>query len=1419
MPPATATPNGPGHVSNAPSVDPAVLGYWRERLANLPYPQLPTDYPRPVKQQMVEGEETLLLDDKTCRSILHFSLDADVKPFTTVLAAFTILVHKYTREEDIVIGSSSSNYNPLVLRLGVNGESTLRDVVLHARDVEEAANKNDIPFDALLETLRAADSNAASHLPASATAQDERASSSLMPLFQIRFFNVVDVASHTLDAAQSCDWTVYLEQLADSKRLLPLKLRAIYNTVLFSRERMAEMLRQLELMLLHMTRSAHLTVLDTSILTEVSRPALPDPNVKLDDTWFGAIHDRFSARAALHPDRTAIVQGESEVFTYRQLDELSNRVANHLIRHGIQVEDVVALYAHRSAALVVAIMGILKAGATFTVIDPAYPVQRQIIYLSVAKPRAVITLRLAGALDDEVQTYIDKELSVVCQLRGLSPLVDTPELEAALAPDATTNPGVSVGPDSVGTLSFTSGSTGIPKAVRGRHISLTHFYPWMMTEFGQDENHRFTMLSGIAHDPIQRDIFTPLFMGASIHIPSADDIANPGQLAAWMARHGCTCTHLTPAMGQLLTANASAQMKDLRLAFFVGDVLTRRDVMRLQALAPNVRVINMYGTTETQRAVSYLSVLNDAASMERRKEILPAGRGMKDVQLLIFNRNPPVDGGAASAAAVAATVTLAGVGELGELYVRSPHLSKGYLGLPEQTAEKFIVNPFNAKDPTDRLYATGDLGRYMPDGTVECIGRADDQVKIRGFRIELKEIDTYLGQHPHVRENVTLVRRDANEEKTIVSYFVPVNPHPVPAPDGYDIDAIRAFLKEKLPSYAIPTVFFPLTRMPLTPNGKIDRNKLPFPDRAVLFAQTGAGSAQEDSTLTPLQRELMQLWESVLGRPVRVDDNFFDVGGHSILATRLTFQLRQALRRELPLNLLYQYPTIRSISSALDAVECDPAALLTDSSREHAEELNIEAEVVLDATVVKAAAAAAPLDLAKSVTSPTNIFLTGATGFLGCFLLQSLLSKHSAATVHTLVRGSSVASARDRLLKNMAANGFWTSSENPAVVEQETSRVNVIVGDLAEPLFGLEAAAFDALAAKIDVVIHNGALVHWVYPYSKLKSMNVDGTVEALRLAVTHHIKPLHFVSSTSVFDSLHYLHRNEPVLEQEPLEGGPGLSVGYAQSKWVAERILMLARDTHQWPITILRPGYILGHSKSGVTNTDDYLVRLIKGCIQLGKAPRMRNKVNMCSVDFVASAIAHIATQPAALGKVFHFANPHLFRFSDLFGLLRVYGYDIQFEDYIEWREGLMKMTLESRNNALYPLLHFVLDDLPTRSKSPKLDTTQLYATLENSGIECRPMQDLLGIYLSYLVDTGYLEPPTIRPTSNTLNNAPALSPAAATSILLNSGQPAIQPARASSPIALDNNLPVIVRPLPQIAGQPKPQGVVTRSDRPQN
>lgn len=575
-------------------------------------------------------------------------------------------------------------------------------------------------------------------------------------LYRVAFYHSLDTSQETIFTLNTTDLIVHLSSGNHSKsngtngidhKVAP-RLSAIYNQRLFSSARISFILEQLLQIVKSAAADPQRSVGHLNLVTEAQREILPDPEKDLHwDAFGGAIHDIFSANAEKHPERLCVVETASNSsphreFTYGQIHWASNVLAHHLIKSGVQRGEVVMIYAYRGVDLVVAVMGVLKAGGTFSVIDPLYPPDRQIIYLTVAQPRALINLRKAtqeaGQLSEKVRLFIANDL----QLR-----VEIPSL--ALGDDGTVLGGdingedlfsnqqelgarltnIVIGPDDIPTLSFTSGSEGIPKGVRGRHFSLAYYFPWMAQRFGLREHDRITMLSGIAHDPIQRDIFTPLFLGAQLLVPSKDDIQYE-RLAEWMQKYGATVTHLTPAMGQILVGNASAEFATLHHAFFVGDVLIKRDCRALQRLAPNVRIVNMYGTTETQRAVSYYEIPSfndDSTYLENMKDVIPAGKGMsEDVQLLVVNRADPTN--------------LCGVGEVGEIYVRAGGLAEGYLGQQELTEKKFKPNWFvdpqkwvvrdeerkaSSKEQRwrefflgsrDRLYRSGDLGRYTPSG-------------------------------------------------------------------------------------------------------------------------------------------------------------------------------------------------------------------------------------------------------------------------------------------------------------------------------------------------------------------------------------------------------------------------------------------------------------------------------------------------------------------------------------------------------------------------------------------------------------------------------------------------------------------------------------------------------------------------------
>ncbi|KAI9040973.1 L-aminoadipate-semialdehyde dehydrogenase [Aspergillus affinis] len=1391
------------------------LERWAQRLQNLTVSPLTRDYPDTQNQELpkrsIEAFESLKISKDSLSQLQKVSGSAS--GFTVFLTAFVVLVARLTGDEDIAIGTNSSeDGRPFVLRVPIDSSETFLQLFAKVQAAFNQGSSDVVPLGSLRSYIQ------------------EKTKSERSPIF-FRFaaYDAPAVSQeYPANTFETTDLVVNVASLSGDS--LAAELGAFYNQRLFSSARIATVLQQLARIVENATSDPEQAIGRIDFMTPDQQALLPDPTADLKWSKFrGAIHDIFAENAKKHPEKLCVVETKSErsphrEFSYQQINEASNILGHHLVQSGIERGDVVMVYAYRGVDLVVAVMGILKAGATFSVIDPAYPPERQCIYLDVARPRALINIEKAtkdsGELSDKVRAFINENLQLRTEvpalalqddgsLRGGS--IEGQDVLANQVPLKTQSVGVVVGPDSTPTLSFTSGSEGRPKGVRGRHFSLAYYFPWMSETFKLNPNDRFTMLSGIAHDPIQRDIFTPLFLGAQLLVPAREDIQNE-RLAEWMQEYGATVTHLTPAMGQILVGGASAQFPTLHHAFFVGDILIKRDCRSLQGLAPNVNIVNMYGTTETQRAVSYYEIPSYSSHegfLDTMKDVIPAGRGMLDVQMLVVNRFEPS--------------RICAIGEVGEIYVRAAGLAEGYLGSAELNQKKFINNWFvdpkvwTEKDqaeaqnstepwrqfyvgPRDRLYRSGDLGRYTPTGEVECSGRADDQVKIRGFRIELGEIDTHLSRHPLIRENVTLVRRDKFEEPTLVSYIVPdmskwaawLQEKGLQDDDSAEgmvgmlrrfrplRDDARELLRSKLPTYAVPTVFIPLKRMPLNPNGKIDKPALPFPDTAELSAAAPRRRSSVLQALSETEQELTQIWakriSNVTARMIGPDDSFFDLGGHSILAQQMFFDLRRKWRGiDISMNAIFRSPTLRAFATEIDRL-LSLDSLTTSDSKDAAAAEASEAlkqpndEYSKDAReLVNTLPASFPERTEDILSGEPTVFLTGGTGFLGAHILRDLLTRKSpSAKVVALVRGKTEQQALDRIRSTCRAYGFWD--------EAWTSRLQCVCGNLGEPRLGLSEALWDDLTKRVDAVIHNGALVHWVYPYSTLKPANVLGTIDALKLCATGKPKQFSFVSSTSVLDSDHYVEESERsiaaggagISEDDDLAGSSvGLGTGYGQSKWASE---YLVREAGRRGLkgSVVRPGYVLGDSQTGTTNTDDFLIRMIKGCIQLSSRPNINNTVNMVPVDHVARVVIAGAFQPACkpIGVAQVTGHPRL-RFNQFLGALQLYGYDVPQVDYVPWSTSLEEYVnsgehddLESQH-ALMPLFHFVVSDLPSNTKAPELDDKYAAASLRAdaawSGVDASAgagvTEELVGLYVSYLVAVGFLPAPPASSTARPL------------------------------------------------------------------
>ncbi len=580
----------------------------------------------------------------------------------------------------------------------------------------------------------------------------------------------------------------------------------------------------------------------------------------------------FAAQVAQSPKRVALVFADAE-WTFVELEVARNALARSLVAAGIGPGDVVAIVTDRCATLVCAILATIRAGGTFVLIDAKYPRERIRACLHIAKARHILLVGEVASLGEA-----DKDDVPVTALPG-----DPRELSPFLGNEAAMST-PSVDDSAIAYLSFTSGSTGQPKCIATGHRPLRHFIDWHRRVHALSADDSFAMVAGLSHDPLLRDIFTPLSIGARLHVPSQPLLLDPRALFEWVSQKRITVLHCTPQLGYLLSAGACEEtLPFLRRVAWGGDVLRPDLLQAFHAVAPGARHVNFYGTTETPQAMGFHEV-----SAKESQAKIPIGRGIDDVQLLVLNEQGQQ----------------ARPGEIGELLVRTPFLSLGYLDDPAATAEKYIANPITG-DPADRCYRTGDLACYLEDGNVEFRGRADDQVKIRGFRVELGEIANVLRRLPAVQDVQVLARAGADSEPRIHAYVA------VKAGQTASADELEKEIHRSLPDYMRPAGYLILDALPRLANGKVDRLALlalPVGERKLESPDLGQMDAEE--------KKLVLLWKELLGvESVSVNESFFDLGGDSLTAVRVMLRMRSLGMDEDTCRLLFQGKSIVEIAA------------------------------------------------------------------------------------------------------------------------------------------------------------------------------------------------------------------------------------------------------------------------------------------------------------------------------------------------------------------------------------------------------------------------------------------------------------------------------------------------------------------------
>ncbi len=846
----------------------AQMDYWKGRLSGrLPLLDLPADHPRPAAMSFRGTRKKFTLKKSAAAALREFGRSEGITLFMSLLTGFYLLLHRYTRQDDLIVGSAIAGrsrpewgrllglfINNVALRTSLAGDPTVREFVARVRETVLGAFENqDVPFDQVVTALQLERTlNYSPVFQAMLILQN-------IPIKRLELPGLVMTPVEFDQGTSRFDLTIEAVELDGA-----LRLDVEYSTELFEESTIARMVEHYERLLEGMAADSARRVSQLPMLSESEWAALAagEGGPALEIPADACIHDLIVRQAARAPDETAVIFGD-RTMTYAELDRESNRLAHRLRGLGVGPETLAGVCLQRSADAVVALLGVLKAGGAYVPIDPQYPEERRAFVLEDAGVKVLITDGSAG------ETTVPPGVTVF----------SLDENRAAVAGESDLPVNSSVTPDNLAYVIYTSGSTGKPKGVAIMHRSVVNFLESMRREPGMTADDRLVSVTTLSFDIAGLEIYLPLTVGARVVLAPREVVADGLALVRLLRESGATVMQATPATWRLLLESGWNGQVGLKI-LCGGEALPRELANRL--LETGAELWNLYGPTET----TIWSVLE---RVESRRGPVTIGRPIANTQIyLLDERQQPVPPGVP-----------------GELWIGGDGLARGYWNRPELTAGRFREVPCA---PGRRLYQTGDLVRRRGDGCLEFLGRLDQQIKVRGFRVEVGEIESALERLPIIRQAVVSLREDTPGNPRLVAY-VGLNPG-----EQFDAAGLRAGVRKSLPDYMTPSVFVPLEAFPLTPNGKVDRRALPPPDLPA------APVSRSDPPRTSEEQDLTTVWKELLQRDgFGIHDNFFDLGGHSLLLVKLQSRLRQRFGCELSIVELFERPTVAAMAQALRA--------------------------------------------------------------------------------------------------------------------------------------------------------------------------------------------------------------------------------------------------------------------------------------------------------------------------------------------------------------------------------------------------------------------------------------------------------------------------------------------------------------------
>ncbi|HKI53270.1 MAG TPA: amino acid adenylation domain-containing protein, partial [Anaerolineales bacterium] len=1022
--------------------------YWQGELSGkLHALNLPTDRPRTPLQTYRGDSQHLFMDGELYKRIKGLAQEQGSTLFMTLLSAFQTLLHRYSNQEEFLVGSVTAGrshselanvigyfINPIALRADFTEKPSFIEVLQRVRQITLGAFEHqDYPPALLAKRLGL------------------QRDSSRPPLFETMFIlqKAQDAEVQALspfalgvDGARMQIGSLTLESIALGGEPAQFDLTMMmseteqgfaatlqYNTDLFDPATIRRMLKHFEALLQEIVTDPFKPVSTYSLLSSSEHgQIITEWNETQTDYSRGlCIHELIQEQVKRMPKAVA-VQFQDESLTYKELDKRADELAKVLVAQGVKPGILVGLFVNRSIDMLIGLLGVLKAGGAYLPLDPSFP-----------------TERLTFMVEDSGASIILTQTNLLSELpENNAQIISLDALEKTTSSKRKKK----VTSDDLAYIIYTSGSTGKPKGVQIHHQAVVNFLCSMRDDLNINVDDTLLAVTTLSFDIAVLELLLPLTIGAKVVIGDSETVADGALLGNAINDVQATFMQATPASWRLLLEAGWKGRDDLTI-LCGGEALTND--LAQQLLKRGHRLWNLYGPTET----TIWSTIHQVTSNDNQgiSNTVPLGKPIANTQIYILDTElQPVP-----------------IGVIGDLHIGGDGVSRGYLNRPELTAEKFIANPFNSSSV---IYKTGDLARYLPDGNIEFFGRSDQQVKVRGFRIETGEIEVALAEHPSVSQAVVRAWKERSSDASLVAYVVSAS-----GEKEADIGQLRAYLRTKLPEYMVPSNFVHLEALPLTPNGKVNRNALPQPAQSRIDLQIPYVAPQ-----TQLEIELSEICAQVLGLEkkngnyaVGVNDNFFDLGGHSLLGTRLIFLLREKYGLEtgqLPLRALFEQPTVANLAEIIEkALSGEQVSYTGQRNVIRMNQLSmaeLKAEAQLDENIT-----AGEL-VYKHIDEPKQILLTGATGFVGAFLLHDLL-KQTSADIHCLLRAEDIDKGKQRLKRNLNSYALWDNSF--------ADRIKPVLGDLGKHQLGLSDETFDKLANQIDWIYHNGAMVNFVYPY------------------------------------------------------------------------------------------------------------------------------------------------------------------------------------------------------------------------------------------------------------------------------------------------------------------------------------------------